>query len=973
MADRSFGILVELKDKFTRPLQGLVAPIEKAKRELKSLDQAGKEITWIERYEKKLQRLAPSMEKARAKLQRLQSDLASTQSTLLNGETSQVYAKLQAKVEKAAAAVAELEANERSYQSAIEQSRDTLRQHGIDTHDLTAARHQLALATDQARGKVLSFNSAVKALDVRDTMQQFSGLATKLLVVKTSMAALSAAAVGLVPVLAKMGATAGMAFGTALSTASVAAMSKELLKFAETTNTSTHALQEWRLAGRFEGIEADFGELGDIGKVFGDLNEQMGKLGTKEGKDFSAALNSIGLTAKEIKALKPEEALLKIGSALDQSKLNDTQKATFLAGISDDAAKLLPLLKKNSASFAEIRTFANQVGAIQTPEQLARMKQTSRELSFWKLGFEGIATQLGQTGGLVVNTLGPNIRQLFVDAQGPLKAWSRSVSDHLAQLKADVDDMGWGVAFQRQFEEAYPTLYGFLAGAAEFGKGYGESFISPMLTSLKAGYRRIADAMGSGDGIEAAGRRLGEMMRPMTVVVDEVSKAIAFLIENFRFMKTAMDFTPLGMFLDMLPMIRTALDWVGNGIKALGQAFGLIDPESKASGFTVLLGALVALSAAAFANKLALGAVGAAFNVFKFALSPLTGILVVLRGGLGLLLSPLLRLVGGAGVLTRAFTAVRVVLSVLFFALRANPIGIAVTAIAMAGGFIIRNWSRIGPWFAGMWSRVKATFSAARAALSGMSWGQIAVKIVTSLATLPARLFQVAVKAVGQMAIGLLSKLGLISGNTARIMTNMVNSFANLPSKLMDIGKNAMAGLADGIVNAGKRALDAAKKIASDIGSAVSGFFDIRSPSRLMRGYGINITEGLAVGITEKQKAAVSSAKQLSSAVAAPLKTGVVVSFAEARKRQLQKMPIKSTMLPPVRKPSASPSALPPRPMLRDVLQDRQQSAANNKQEVGGEIRVRIEAPAGMNTSAKVSKPAGSKVGLTANVGRVSW
>ena len=74
MADRSFGILVELKDRFTKPLRGLTAPIENAKRELKSLEQAGRDLTWAEKYQGQLDKLQPSLSAARenqAKLLRI--------------------------------------------------------------------------------------------------------------------------------------------------------------------------------------------------------------------------------------------------------------------------------------------------------------------------------------------------------------------------------------------------------------------------------------------------------------------------------------------------------------------------------------------------------------------------------------------------------------------------------------------------------------------------------------------------------------------------------------------------------------------------------------------------------------------------------------------------------------------------------------------------------------------------------------
>ncbi len=1102
MTDRSFGIKVELKDRFSQGLKALRAPIEDAKKELKSLERAGRDLKWAETYKGSLDKLQPKLASARETQARLAAEIAATEHPTK---------KLTREYENANQKLAALETKEREFTAAIEQGSAALRQHGIDTTDLAQARDQLAQRTDHARAKTLGLNSALKAIDVRAAAQQFAGLSAHLLAMKTAMAALSATVVGAAPVLAQMATAGGMAFGTAMSTAKVAAMSKELQKFSETTQISTQALQEWRLAGRFEGIAAEFGELGDIAPVFESLQGKMEGLGSKEGADFAKSLGKIGLSAKEIKALKPDEALLRIGDALGKSKLTQQQKITFLKDISDDAAKLLPLLEKSGKSFAEIRDYANAVGAIQSPEQLENMKKTNRELSFWKLGLEGVMTQLSAVGSNVVNTLGPNVRQLFVDAKAPIAEWSSKVSNALAQFKAGVDDMGWGVAFQRQIQEAYPTLYGFVAGAGEFGRGYGKAFVVPMLDSLKAGYARIADAMGGGDGIESKGKALGEMMLPMTTIIDEVSKAIAFLIENAKFLSNAFEITPLSLFIDSLSYVRSALDFVGDGLKWLGQAFGLIDPNSTASGFTVLLSTLAGLAASAMASKLVLGLLGGAFNVVSFALGPLvtafkavklvfTGLSLLatanpfvlaavaiagvayliysnwepissffsglwadiqsmfsgsigditamlsgsslgidgmlgkvasvlasfpnpfqgvaqmfvafqgsltetgnvaqaagatlmsafagvapgfaalaagevslgglvnsfgeLRTATGFVRTMIPQISSHFGTLSRAFQVARIAFAVFSMAIRANPIGLLITAVVAVGTLIYSNWGRIAPFVTGLFSRVKASFMAFRSSLSGLSWGQIVVKILTVLAQLPAKLFVLAVGAVARMAGGLLLSMGLISTNTAQIMADLINGFEALPSKLMEMGKQAIAGLANGIKAAGAQALDAARQIASDIGGAVKGFFNINSPSRLMMGYGGNISEGLGLGITAQGKQAIANAKALSDGVSKqlkPLQTNSVVSFADARQRL---------------RPNPQQSALPPRDTLvTSLTKHRHELAAKgeNKQQVGGEIRVKIDAPANMNTSAKVSQPAGSKVGLTANVGKVSW
>lgn len=1134
MTDRSFGILIELKDRFSQGMRAIHAPIENAKRDLKQLEQAGRELKWAEKYQEKLQRLQPSLVAARETQTRLAAEIAATENPTK---------KLTREYEKANQKLAALETKEREFAAALEQSSSSLRQHGIDTTDLAHARDQLAQRTDHARAKTLGLNSALKAIDVRATAQQFAGLSAHLLAMKTAMAALSATIVGAAPVLAQMATAGGMAFGTAMSTAKVAAMSKELQKFSENTQVSTQALQEWRLAGRFEGVAAEFGELGDMGAVFESLQGKMAGLGSKDGADFAKSLGKIGLSAKEIKALKPDEALLRIGDALGKSKLTQQQKITFLKDISDDAAKLLPLLEKSGKSFAEIRDYANAVGAIQSHEQLENMKKTNRELSFWKLGLEGVMTQLSAVGSNVVNTLGPNVRQLFVDAKAPIDAWSSEVSNALAQFKADVDDMGWVVAFQRQIQEAYPTLYGFVAGAGAFGRGYGQAFVVPMLDSLKAGYARIADAMGGGDGIESKGRALGELMRPMTAIIDEVTKAIAFLIENAKFLSDAFEVTPLSLFIDSLSYVRSALDFVGDGLKWLGQTLGLIDPNSTASGFTVFLSTLATLAASALASKLVLGALGAAFNVVSFAMGPLvtafkavklvfsglsllasanpfvlaavaiagvayliysnwepisaffsdlwvdikaifsggiselsamltgdpldiTGMLETVTNALASFPNPLQNMAGmfvsfksalnpssadaapaeedantdvspkiaaldamitafhesgsaanaaqagfsaffagvspglaalatgglsaGAlvdsfgelrtaadlvrakfplitrhlGVLTRGFQVARIAFAVFSMAIRANPIGLLITAIVAVGTLIYSNWGRIAPFVTGLFSRIKATFMAFRASLSGLSWGQVVVKIVTAFSRLPGKLLKMGIEAIGKLAIGIMTAMGIPEGRARAVVVSIVAALVNLPSKMMEMGKQAMQGLADGIINAGAKALDAAKQIASDIGGAVKGFFNINSPSRLMMGYGGNISEGLGLGITAQGKQAIANARALSDGVSKqlkPLQTNSVVSFADARQRL---------------RPTPQQSAIQPRDSLvTSLTKHRQQLALSGetRQQVGGEIRVKIDAPAGMNTSAKVSKPAGSKVGLTANVGKVSW
>lgn len=73
--------------------------------------------------------------------------------------------------------------------------------------------------------------------------------------------------------------------------------------------------------------------------------------------------------------------------------------------------------------------------------------------------------------------------------------------------------------------------------------------------------------------------------------------------------------------------------------------------------------------------------------------------------------------VAAAGI---AFTALRlgivstiVATKLLSFAMKANPIGLAATGIALAAGLIVANWSAIAPYFNAMWDKIRGPTLAA--------------------------------------------------------------------------------------------------------------------------------------------------------------------------------------------------------------------------------------------------------------------
>ncbi len=169
-------------------------------------------------------------------------------------------------------------------------------------------------------------------------------------------------------------------------------------------------------------------------------------------------------------------------------------------------------------------------------------------------------------------------------------------------------------------------------------------------------------------------------------------------------------------------------------------------------------------------------------------------------------------------------------------ALLLNPIGLAITAIALGAYLIYRNWEPIKGFFSGLWAEVKAGFNG-------------------GLAGIGATLLN-------------FSPLGLFY----RAFATTLGWFGiELPSRFSEFGGMLIGGLVDGISSR----LGAARDAVLGIGASIKGWFTetlgIRSPSRVSIGYGANISEGAALGITAQAGLVRKAALSMAMASAVPL------------------------------------------------------------------------------------------------------
>ncbi|WP_206611239.1 phage tail tape measure protein [Bordetella avium] len=281
-----------------------------------------------------------------------------------------------------------------------------------------------------------------------------------------------------------------------------------------------------------------------------------------------------------------------------------------------------------------------------------------------------------------------------------------------------------------------------------------------------------------------------------------------------------------------------------------------------ASALTMGAAAIAMLIAAFGALTLAMAAVLGPFVMVRFGLSMLG-----IQGGS--LLGVLFNLAkGGFGLLGGAIMTVGKLLM-------ANPIALAVLAIASAAYLVYQYWGPISAFFSGLWAQVTTAFDATmqwlRTTLAALNPVPILSMAWNGLVTFFSGIWESVKTAFngGLAGIGTLlvnwSPLGLLY----QAITGALGKLGiELPGSFTQFGSMLIQGLINGITSMG----GVLKESISNIGSGIVGWFKeklgIRSPSRVFAEMGGFVSEGAAVGIEERQPAAVKAAQALAASVA---------------------------------------------------------------------------------------------------------
>lgn len=178
--------------------------------------------------------------------------------------------------------------------------------------------------------------------------------------------------------------------GTAIATGFFAALTlrsktiKDLKTLSDSLGISVTALQQWQFASKAVGIETD--KMGDI---FKDVSDKLGDFLVTGGGQAADLFEKLNLDARQFIGLSPDQALLKIGKAIEP--LTQQEKIFFMESIANDAALLLPLLDNNAKGFKNLAAEAQKAGAVLSEKQVQNAARFSlavddlvaRANSFW--------------------------------------------------------------------------------------------------------------------------------------------------------------------------------------------------------------------------------------------------------------------------------------------------------------------------------------------------------------------------------------------------------------------------------------------------------------------------------------------------------------------------------------------------------------------------------------------------------------
>ncbi|VWC91135.1 phage-related tail transmembrane protein [Burkholderia lata] len=236
-----------------------------------------------------------------------------------------------------------------------------------------------------------------------------------------------------------------------------------------------------------------------------------------------------------------------------------------------------------------------------------------------------------------------------------------------------------------------------------------------------------------------------------------------------------------------------------------------------------------------------------------------------------------------------------------------NPIGIAITAIALAALLIVRYWEPIKAFFSGFWEGLKEGLAPLSGIFSGLfaSLGELFAPLKPVWDWLLEKV-QVAwdwfKKLFGPVDTTKesLDKASSSGKEFGKWLGGLIVTAAEASKQFVDFGANMMQGLVNGITNGLKSVKDAITNVASSTVAWFKEKLGIHSPSRVFGELGGFIGQGAANGIDGERVRVASSAARLAGVAAVTFGAATGTGAALAASMEPMQSPVRAEQYRPL-------------------------------------------------------------------------
>lgn len=773
----------------TRPLQNILSNNAQLGDSLNETREKLKNLGRVQRDIGAFRELRGGMAAAETQMQAAQARVATLAQAMRTAGTP--TREMTREFEKAKRAAAALRTTQEQQQITLQQLRTRLAGAGVDTRNLSQHERTLRASIDATNQSMLTQQRRLAELAARER---------RLDQARTRMQASQEAA-------GKMaGVGAGMLAAGAVTGAALKVPVTEYAKAEDSAMGLQIALMRAgaTVPPEFAKINALAMKLGDrLPGATSDFQDMMTML-TRQGITAQSILGGMGeATAYLAVQLKktPDEAAefaAKMQDATrtsekDMLRLMDVIQRTFYLGVDD--SNMLQGLSKLSPAMDTLRIKGLEAAKVFSPLLV-------------------MADQAGMQGEAAGNSY-RKIFQLSMDAKRIEKGNSLLAPQERLQFSKNIEftdgkgEFGGLDNMFAQFEKLKGlTTQKRLAVMKEFFGDDAETLqaVALMMDKGVAGYHEVQQKMANQASLqERVNKQLGTLKNMWEAASGTFTNAMVAFGESIA------------------PELKATTEWLGEMAQKMG-AWARENPRTAAAMMKVVA-ALAILLLVGGALVIGLAAIIGPLAMLKFGL-----ITLGMQGGMmanvfRMLVGPL-RLVGQA---------------VLFLgrAMLMNPIGLAITAIALAAFLIIKYWEPIKAFFGGLWDQIKTAFDGGLAGIGALllKWH-------------PLNLFY-------QAFAGVLSWFGI-----------------SLPATFSEFGANLINGLVNGITGGLGRVKDAITNVANNTVTWFKEKLGIHSPSRVFGELGGFISQGAALGMENEKgkvtKAALALATAATSAFMPP-------------------------------------------------------------------------------------------------------